>query len=1160
MTENLETVQLDSTSPMSSPNSVFLHIEDETVADHTLYQTISNLSAATELSFCTEANNISNLFDIVLSKIYGRRSVSNILEKRLIRKPENEKQISENVTPILSSTLDIIEKCLEICSKLQTFLGKFLKQLNEPNGIYSDVILTQICNIIYKSVAADQMLIKKSSIKKDINELQKFLTRDAISRLDIRIKSCSNWLSQKLAIEKTLETEFKKYADLSRIINIMWAYLNKILQERSLCQPNLHFAAITSLIFFVNLSPDTFTLMNVIPTIRDYIETNPYVPLYHELSLGSFEQLQSLPAFQSESFTSRSQQPPQIITDLRKEFEDISQIISSYLTRKTAAPNTDFLNAVVRAFKLLNYTKAVLRQQYVEKLAKPPAQPDSFKSYERAIRYGYTEPELSSMLQLLSHCRDLHDLLRSNAPFIYESVSLSISVIWQDFIKHKLAKCYIHTQRDKDKLSEIIETLRSIGTHYDQGEKWSMKEKGMKDEAMKGRISEDLYSPNPQLIEFVRIQVQHLANPYGEYMIKTGRAFAHSQAIRDKEVGYINEFVTSSFDWTDILAFDQLLEQSVVQSDFYFKEVELEVNGVVNFPVKASLPYILAQFALQNYKSPELTELIFYPLSIYDDALNTATKIHKSGLMVEEIKSEGIVCVETLKALISDFTFNAFRAFSTLRQFPDKLRTYVAEKLPQQYKMPISKAYRLRTIIQQNRFHFLAKNINLIQLIAQKVDDNMNNAVIQLFKLAKTHGLTASLAISHGLDALKDAHRLLTENGLPLLPFTSIERSAKNDTFPLGFISEYFKNTTQHLFKEIIPNYTLAINPHRFIPNKNVTLRSESLGSNEIGKIMQYATESSLAFVTVSHFTFFARQCSEGTLALIMKYINSSVEKTYTNFVNAYLPLKSRISRCKDSPYGTAAKGVYAKYESSYKYLQDDTAIDSVLHALQGLGNLFVALEMLDEAFVIKRFSLSHALAVLKSKDDNRKGLEKLFDDTFSKSVATISTTSPDVAKETAGMCLRFGIHCLIKEIMKNPEVLDEQLITDRESCHKMPPFNQMKGFASMWSIIEFVFCLIEANKMPGKDKGLVKYGVGVTCGAAILCLATDQTALAKVLSIGVKISRASNVETEETFEPLVKFNNIYCVVKAAFDWAITFFKPSVEIMKKYIELKGAQE
>jgi hypothetical protein len=86
--------------------------------------------------------------------------------------------------------------------------------------------------------------------------------------------------------------------------------------------------------------------------------------------------------------------------------------------------------------------------------------------------------------------------------------------------------------------------------------------------------------------------------------------------------------------------------------------VRLDLDKVVQFAIRSSIPFILYQFALENYGQPEITEVAFYPLSIYDDAAHTALNAHKSKMIFDEIRAEAEMCRKTLSVLIGEFTFN----------------------------------------------------------------------------------------------------------------------------------------------------------------------------------------------------------------------------------------------------------------------------------------------------------------------------------------------------------------------------------------------------------------------------------------------------------------------------------------------------------------------
>lgn len=98
------------------------------------------------------------------------------------------------------------------------------------------------------------------------------------------------------------------------------------------------------------------------------------------------------------------------------------------------------------------------------------------------------------------------------------------------------------------------------------------------------------------------------------------------------------------------------------------------MNNVIQFPVRASLPFILSQFALDNGNNDsEITEIILYPLSIYDDAAYAALNRFKSQMLFDEIRAEAQIALSTLIVLISELSFNPTIALSIFKVLPREI-------------------------------------------------------------------------------------------------------------------------------------------------------------------------------------------------------------------------------------------------------------------------------------------------------------------------------------------------------------------------------------------------------------------------------------------------------------------------------------------------------
>ena len=1154
--EKLKNVNLINTAASSVPSSIFVTYPNETFFDHSLFLDI-NFTASKDLLFITSLQKFSEELDIKISKIYSHRSIGGPLQRHLKNSKETTYKLSNKTLQYIDPLLKLILISKNSINEIGNCLKDILIYMNSKPGNYSDLLFIYISNIIYKITTFDEILNGKKSISHDLKTFTGYLTSEDGSSKQKDILEADKWLeesnrirNQLFNILNTLNNESKKQ------IYIIWNYLQNILQNKSFIQPNLKYSLINLSLFLSSFSPQIIlTNPNDQNFLKFLIESISFLPLYHEVSLNIIDYLKNVEIIKNMNFIFKNSSPSIELNKLRSDFSTTSRKIALLISFPTKIEENyqDIINSISNAFTLINYTKGLLREQYVEILSKEYPNNIEMKKFEYAIREGYSNTDLKVALQLLALCRELHDLLREKSPKLIKMLNESIHYSFQKFIKHGLAKCYSKMKGHKEILGNLYQNIRNLAGDFLKTENPSMTVK-QTTKPEEHKITERKASPSPQLIELIRIQMQHITNNESEYKIPSTGLFKTGFAYREKEEKLLKLFILESFNWNDLLSFDQSLSLAADQSDFYFKEVQLDQNNVVQFPIKASLPYKLCQFALDNYVQPELTELIFYPLSIYDDAAFASIHKHKSKLMFTEIQAEAQVCLTTLSNLISEFCFNAFRIFASLCQVPEK----VIENLKKTHSKhwPVSHAYRLRTLLQQNQYYLLSKQITLKSLIAPRVDLHVNESVKELYALSKDFGIVSSLAISHGLDALRDTHKLLLDQGLSLMPFIDIERTAKKDNYPLAFNNEYFDNTLRHIFKTLIPKFSLSINPHRFHPPKPIQLSQEPLGKYQLGKILSDALLPSVTFVSMGHFSFFIRQISDGAFSLIADRIKSRVTQIFNDFTEHFHIFSTRISRIKDAPYSTPANQTFERYDNAYKHLCTDETVSNLLKSLMSFGNLLMVCEMLDKAYIMKQFSISHYIRFLRSFDENNKPrdeIETFFDDNFKKSIQFLKNKTSNICQYSQGLMMSVALNTFIELLQDKLSLLLENSIQSKSPI--LPSVNSMSGFASIWSIIEFIYCQMESTREPVKEdenslppqEGFIKYGNGVFLAASIIALATNQVSLIKLLSIGHKLEMAYEIDQSGSLaDKLIRFLSVYKYGETIYEWGLLFFSQHV--------------
>lgn len=248
-----------------------------------------------------------------------------------------------------------------------------------------------------------------------------------------------------------------------------------------------------SLIFFINLCPHAIPQSDSVKLYTIFSEV-PYLPLICENYINMLNYIQSMPYFKNmpkppSRSNDKSAQP--LIETIKKNFSDISfkiwQICSSVNSSNSMStskyPQEEIIQIISEAINLISSTTNMLKEQYVEKLSNPPPEPRTMTKYERSIRYGYqnqtTAPikskkeremkkdnEMKTMLQLLALCKQLHDLMKTNLPFIYERVCESINYIFDEFISNGLEYVIKHAKHEKKSVENLIEKLRSLYGNY----------------------------------------------------------------------------------------------------------------------------------------------------------------------------------------------------------------------------------------------------------------------------------------------------------------------------------------------------------------------------------------------------------------------------------------------------------------------------------------------------------------------------------------------------------------------------------------------------------------------------------------------------------------------------------------------------------------------
>jgi hypothetical protein len=427
-------------------------------------------------------------------------------------------------------------------------------------------------------------------------------------------------------------------------------------------------------------------------------------------------------------------------------------------------------------------------------------------------------------------------------------------------------------------------------------------------------------------------------------------------------------------------------------------------------------------------------------------------------------------------------------------------------------------AVKMGVLLQQNQLYVLGCQIDTKSMCAERLNDILDEEITKIMRLTERHGALAAIALSKLLDMLEATHRLLIRFGLPIMPFPDLVSRALCTDTPNSVQSLLLVNVCEHLTSRALSNCFLLTHPHRLVPKKRVELDIRALCHGLVGDVLQSMLSPTAAFLTTENFRALFWHLDDGAVALLHGSLIGALSERLADFTERYASVCGRLIRIKDAPLATNCLQVYDRFEGAYRYFLDDQGVVELLSTMAEIGNVIAISEMMDDAFLLKRQSAAHASDFLLSRapgqgpDEAGAEFFGMFDREFQDTRPYFAHLVPQPTEQDIVQPFLFSA---IQEIAR--AVLASGRLFDETSANLFD-LPSLTGFAARWSVLDFLYTLIEAAKVEGSDKpnemgSIVRFGEGVHLMAAVILCITGQTPLYRAFSIGEKI--ASHFETD---------------------------------------------
>jgi len=1130
--------------PNSTPNSIFVSFPNEGYYHHHTYSRTA-LSASKNVLTIQKLIKVIENADISISKLFKRRSLSKALLAYVERAetiPPQETQehkqgrlaraaaLRSAAKPHFDELFELVTSTMSCANEITSALASVLRadaQWNE--GMVSSSLVRYFCLLYFKMVTLDELHLVKSSLSNDFSVFISYMSSGLDNPPEPHTK-LRQWLSTEFSIESMLLTQVEMMTEEQKktVFNYLWETITYLIDNSLYLNPEFLFAYLRTLIFLIRFSkPDSKNESQIKSYLLKQASLHPLIPLCFEMSQRFEDLIKKSHIFSDFSSKTFDFDFITLRNDLLKKINDFPTQVSRAKTGELKSK--DFFNIVTQIVQTVGITKNSIREQYVNKLLNPPPDEAIKSPFERSLRKGYNKGDIQILLQLVTMWRTLHDLLRENSDTISRASSDYIGVSLQTLIREVFDSALSNSKKNKDILEQVLGSIRSIVSAEDIKRK-------------KTNTTDLKAPPPPALIELVRIQIEHILNNNSPFMKSSSGTFgSKNKSLNDKDMASFKKFLTDSTHFEDILVFHQLLNNLGDQSDLYFKEVQLDVNRVVCFPIRASLPFVLCEFALGNDVGPDITELVFYPLAIYDDAANIATNVLKSKIIYDEIKAEADICLKTLSILISTFTFGSFRIFSSLKYVNKEVLSSFSID---QRTLPESRAYRLTSMIQQNTFYLHLKLIDVRSIILNAVELQLSLSVEALVNVLKKFGVISSIACSKGLDILKETRRLLCEQGIALTPFDILLRKAIGSGSPSSFLSPLVSSFIQNLLHDVLKKSALRNNPIRLVPSRFKGLPSTPFGEHTLGRLLKGLLDLTTTVLTIEHISFAFQYLDSGSISFLISEITKGFDNNLVSFIKQYTSIIQRVKRIRDVSMNTPGPLTFDRYEGAYTYFAYDKEVMEIFNSMKLIGNT-LALSLMIDVYLLHRSMTRHQVA------GYFKGIDPLgnYDSKFLDKTGLSNLLQPVLfAKDDSPSSKDTHPPLFTSLLLLMKKIVEENSTVFEEKSSTVLDFGTLTGFASVWSVLEFVFCLIETIRASDEQSPFQKFGEGVFLFAGSLMCITNQHNLHYATNIGRRLERLKDVDfASANDEKLARFCSIYSLEKTSLSLAISIVKPILD-------------
>lgn len=821
-----------------------------------------------------------------------------------------------------------LQKMIDLKDSVDKSIVGFIKSLKELETIPTWVLYQKIIDYFDVIFNIDHMKLIKKGLTNDLSTYRRNVKREEAQQLDPLIPFYStpyqslNQIKEKVKADSEITKKLIDFLDYC-----LHSYNNDFLLTK---QKHSIVISIVSTLYIIG-SKSLFSKDNIIQACSIVAE-NPIIPLYAELSFPPGQVLKKSDGFSPIKNVLIADNPKEIsqacdkavnlstkLPQFREQFKKILPLV----TAMESGESIELESVVNIVNSLSEMSSSIMIQAAYKSVCMAKTSVRDATNYDLQVKYNYSAEDLENLVELIGLIKTLCNASLRATPEIMKFVYPEIAHIVQNFFQNVLEKPLARAMKNKS--TECIERLTLLRNMFCQWGNTVIPNKLDEKKLKKHDVSRNLVPPTIHQIDLMTMQLLSMIQNDSIYIkpVKKGKPIFSQNTVKK-----ILDFLSDANKWKLVLQFETNIISNSNLSALYFRETALDIEGVTQFPVRSSLPFILAEHILSVFDKPALHEMVFFPFDIYNDAAFTALNTFKSQYLYREIEAETELCIDMIS-----FTFA--RAFYTFC----RESSAAAELPPECASQIVPSPIRFSLMVKQNTLSLLGSPVNFNSITTAKLNNTILKELESIIESITDFRFVPFY--NHLFKVIKTTHKFLMKHGLNLDPFKNLWHTARQ----VASINTENSKLSLQMISIIDPSHWIYNSAsRRFLPTKHIHF--DPPNSEEWAAFYAKLHKPETKFIGVEHIASMIELLDDTELAFLIENCMSLIKEEIYKVIDIYIKVVTVISilppKSKDELTG------YFNFVSDAYNQVKHPQLGQLFHSMRIVGNLVAMLNIIE--------------------------------------------------------------------------------------------------------------------------------------------------------------------------------------------------------------------